>query len=125
MGDLFPTYATEADYAAYTGTVSEYSELTFLLSRANELVKMCTRNNIVSTNEDHMALAKLAACAQVKHWIDSGESAVDGSGRIASYSLGKLSVTMAAQADVDKRSLCSVARAYLEHGYLLYSGMRW
>lgn len=122
---LFQVYATKANYATYTGKAIATlpPEIDALLSRASELVKMCTGTNIDPTNVDHIELAMYATCAQVQSWLETGASAMNDE-KLTSYSLGELSMTFA-QIDLTKRKLCTMAAAYLGSAYLLYKGMRW
>ena len=118
---IYSTYATSADLVMFLGTSDDLPEIsTKLLLRASELVKQATFNNIVSTNAAHLEAAKLATCAQVELWLQSGESiAIDGMPQ--SFSIGNVSIT---QGSIDKvsGSLSLRARAYLNQQGLLYCG---
>jgi hypothetical protein len=72
----FTEYAEKADLAEYLNV--DVSKITTgyerLLSRASELVKASTHDNIDESNTIHMELAKLATCAQVEYWLNTSES---------------------------------------------------
>lgn len=121
---MFIEYATSADVAEYMGkTVEELpTGIEIIVKRANELIHMAMRENYNPKDEEHVELAKKAACAQCQHWIETELSPVSDN-NIQSYSLGELSVTYS---DVEKLSnkLCSFAMRYLNYKHLLYKGMR-
>lgn len=122
---MFIEYATSADVAEYMGkSVDEMpTGIQILVKRANELVQIAMRGNYNPNNSEHVEAAKLAACAQCQHWIESELSPVSDS-NIQSYSLGELSITYA---DVDRcctNRLCTTAVRYLNVRHLLFKGMR-
>lgn len=122
---MFIEYATSADVAEYMGKKPEEMPegIGILVKRANELIHFAIRGNYNQNNDDHVEAAKLAACAQCQHWIESELSPVSDS-NIQSYSLGELSITYA---NVDMRcsnKLCTTAARYLNVRHLLFKGMR-
>jgi len=97
-----------------------------LLTRASELIKQATLNNIDETNDDHMEYAELATCAQVEYWIDNQES-VSTSPGYKSLKLGEFAVTFnndSSDGSVNRNQLASRARNYLNDGGLLYRGVK-
>lgn len=122
---MYTVYATLADLAEYLGTAvdSLSDDSTRLLTRASELVKQQTLGNIIPTNALHTEALKLAVCAQVEFWNDSGEG-VSVSGRPQSFSLGSLSMQMGSGSSGSQfGGLCSRAVGYLNEECLLYRGI--
>src|SRR3989304_6115511 len=62
-----------------------------LLERASELVDQAAFYRIDTTDADHAEAARLATCAQVELWMETGEAA-DLGGNVAEYQIGNLRV---------------------------------
>lgn len=127
---MFVEYATKSDIAEYIGQNEDDlpSDVGVYISRASEMVCIAMRTNYNPNNAEHVALAKLAVCAQCKEWIDRGSTTVIDSD-IASYSIGDLSVTYANNNSNENtvaksNTLNSDAIRYLNYKHLLYKGMR-
>ena len=90
MGASGMVYATTDDLAAYLG--KQESELpgdaARLLERASELVDFATFGRAAGDPE----AAKKAVCAQVEHWLLTGEEQAI-TGPVQQASLGSLSIT--------------------------------
>jgi len=63
-----------------------------LLEAASVLVDMCTLGKINTSNSNHVEAAKIAVCAQVEYWQETGDS-IGVLEQYESMSLGSFSVS--------------------------------
>lgn len=118
-------YATVDDLIAYLGENADPPANTVqLLERASDVVDQASLYNYDSTNDEHVEATKLAACAQVQYWMETGEQ-VDVGGNVASYSIGNLSVSYGGRAGYADSGGKLANRAYrhLLKAGLLYRGV--
>jgi hypothetical protein len=125
---IYTQYATLTDLADYLCVTEQCLPLDSqrLLSRASELIKQVTLNNIVETNEKHMEAAKLATCAQVEYWQSMGETSAM-SGNVKSFSIGNFSAeydTGGSTTSGNPSQVAIRAKNYLNQQGLLYRGVR-
>lgn len=68
-------YATRDDYAAFVGKDPQElpTDIDRLLQRASELIDYVTLGRIDTSNNDCLANARDAVCAQVEYWESAGE----------------------------------------------------
>lgn len=124
---LYTAYAIKSDLATFLYTTEDKlpSDSERLLMRASELVKQAVRDNLDSTlpnYTDQLEAMKLATCAQVEFWMDSGESS-NIAGQVQSYSIGDVSMNFGD--GITKRGqLCIRSRGYLNDQGLLYRGVK-
>ena len=90
-------YATNVDLYVYLGVEPDAlpQDSDRMLLRASEMVDYVTRGRIDTDNTTHMAAALSATVAIVEDWITNGEPVAAFSGRVQSWSAGKMSVTYA------------------------------
>ena len=119
-------YASIADLEAYLG-VTAPADAAGMILRASDLIDAVTYNRIDVTDADAgdawAIAARKAVCAQVKHWIDNGESA-GTEGIIASKTVSKTSVSyvQGSTAGNGHPELSPIARRVLLSAGLLYRG---
>lgn len=87
-------YATLTDLAEYLGVAA--GELDpgseRLLGLASRMVDHQTLGRIDANNEAHLEAAKLATCAQVEFWRETGDD-TGASGAFSSLSIGAFSIS--------------------------------
>jgi len=113
-------YADGAALDAYTGQPGPPG-VDRLLARASELIDYATFGKIDPNNEEHLAAAEKAVCAQVEQWLSMDES-IDVTGKPAAFSIGNFSMTFGAHAREPNR-LAPRARSYLLLAGLLHRGV--
>jgi hypothetical protein len=96
-----------------------------LLEAASVLVDMCTLGKINTSNSNHVEAAKIAVCAQVEYWQETGDS-IGVLEQYESMSLGSFSVSRGGgDTTSSTRYLALAPRAYqvLFMEGLLYCGV--
>ena len=123
---LYTVYATEAQLAAYLGVdVGDLpTDAERQLTRASEMVKQATLNNIDEDNEDHVEVAQLATCAQVEYWISQGEDMSTSPG-YKKLKIDKFEVEFSGSGgSANTRQLATRAKNYLSDYGLMYRGVK-
>jgi hypothetical protein len=115
-------YATLSDLADYTGIAlaSLPDDAQRMLDRASEELDVWTQGRIDTDDDDHVAAALTAACAQVEMWMEMGEDSA-WRGPLSSRTVGRVSETFAAGAG-GMTSLAPRAHRSLMLAGLLYRG---
>lgn len=121
---IYVDYATTADLASFLGITVQTlpTDASRLLRRASEIVKQSMLSNYISSNSDHVEAAKLATCAQVESWMQSGEASAVG-GKLQSFSLGELSMNYGSSGANSGNTLCGRSKAFLNQQGLCYRGI--
>ncbi len=126
---LYTVYVTEAQLAAYLGIdVGDLpTDVERQLTRASEMIKQATLNNIDEDNTDHMEIAQLATCAQVEYWINQGED-ISTSPGYKRLKIDKFEVEFngsgSDSGSANTRQLAPRAKNYLSDYGLMYRGVR-
>lgn len=112
-------YATKEDVASFLGKpVDELpANIDKLISSASDLI---TNTILVRIYSGHEEALKLATCAQVEYWMETGDN--ENAGQVQSYSAASVSVTF--RDNGPKNPICTRARGYLNREGLLYRGVR-
>ncbi len=115
-------YATLSDLADYTGIAlaSLPDDAQRMLDRASEELDVWTQGRIDTDDDDHVAAALTACCAQVEMWMEMGEDSA-WRGPLTSRTVGRVSETFAAGAG-GMTSLAPRAHRSLMLAGLLYRG---
>lgn len=115
------TLATLDDYKTFSGKTDVPENISFLLSRANDLIYHRIQYVFKPGSERHTSAAKSAVCAQVMYWVESNISPADLSTGFG-YSLGDLSVTKDNATPTNPTAICPLALSYLRSECLTYKG---
>lgn len=115
-------YATLDDLAEYLGTSELDENAQRLLEDASLFIEMCTLGRIDPTNERQMRMVKLAVCAQVEYWQETGDH-VGALGTYGSMSLGSFSMSRGTGSSSSHLQLAPLAYQALFMEGLLYRGV--
>jgi len=119
------SYATIEELAEYTGQDAP-DDAERLLDRASELMDYYTLQQIDTDEEEHAEAAKKAVCAQVEHWVETGDE-LGIISSLRSISIGSFSASSnGGQGDIRGGSVppppYRVRQALMQAG-LLYRGV--